>query len=61
MRADGYGVGYQYPHDLPEALARGETYLPDELEGSVFYEPTDRGDETVIKKRLAEIRSTRGK
>jgi putative ATPase len=61
MRADGYGVGYQYPHDLPEALARGETYLPDELEGSVFYEPTDRGDETVIKNRLAEIRSIRDK
>lgn len=38
----GYGRDYRYPHDDPQGWVP-ETYLPDELAGTVFYEPSDRG------------------
>lgn len=47
----GHGQGYRYPHDLG-GLAPGETYLPDELVGARFYQPTDQGEEAVISARL---------
>lgn len=34
--------------------------LPDNLRGTIFYEPTDRGLEQKIAQRLAEIRARRG-
>ncbi|HVP57550.1 MAG TPA: replication-associated recombination protein A [bacterium] len=51
----GYGKGYVYPHDDPEALADA-AYLPDSLSGTVYYEPTDRGFEATIKARLEKWR-----
>ncbi|MGH7281629.1 MAG: replication-associated recombination protein A, partial [Polyangiaceae bacterium] len=44
-REEGYAKGYKYAHDFEGGIAPGETYLPDELEGAVLYEPTDRGEE----------------
>jgi putative ATPase len=55
MKDDGYGDGYRYPHD-EGGFASGETYLPDELVGSRFYEPGPEGFETTIKERLARLR-----
>ena len=52
MREQGYGKGYRYAHDEPDAFAAGETYLPDELKAAIYYEPTERGYEATIKKRL---------
>jgi len=52
----GYGRDYIYPHDREGAKASGVQYLPDELKGEVFYEPSERGGEKVIKERLAELR-----
>jgi putative ATPase len=57
MRNEGYGEGYKYAHDFEGGVAPGETYLPDELAGSVFYEPTERGEEAKIRARLHAIRS----
>jgi putative ATPase len=43
MRDEGYGAGYKYAHDFEGGVVPGEVYLPDEIAGSIFYEPTDRG------------------
>ncbi len=59
MRDEGYGAGYKYAHDFDEAVVPGETYLPDALEGTVLYEPTDRGAEATIRERLARLRGGR--
>jgi putative ATPase len=56
MRDEGYGQGYKYAHSFEGGVVPGETYLPDELEGSILYEPTDRGDEAEIARRLSQIR-----
>jgi putative ATPase len=57
MRAEGYGKDYRYAHDYEEAFVPGETYLPDELAGTRFYEPTEHGLEKSIAERLARIRA----
>ncbi len=57
MREEGYGDGYRYAHDFAGHVVPGESYLPDELEGQTFYEPTDQGLEKQIGERLARIRA----
>jgi putative ATPase len=52
MKELGYGSGYQYAHDSPEAYIPQE-YLPDRLRGARFYEPGPFGFEKEIAKRLA--------
>ena len=52
MKELGYGEGYQYAHNVPDAYLP-QSYLPDELEGSTFYEPGPFGFERDIAKRLA--------
>ena len=51
----GRGVGYVYPHDEPGGVA-GQRVIPEGLERERFYEPTDRGAEAELGRRLAEIR-----
>lgn len=51
----GYGVGYRYAHDEPDALVDQE-HVPPELKDRTYYEPTDRGYEAEIQRRLAEWR-----
>jgi len=46
-----YGRGYQYAHDDPDAVA-AMTCLPDALRGRRYYQPTTRGFEKEIKRRL---------
>ena len=36
----GRGIGYKYPHDFPGHYVK-QQYLPDSVEGTVFYEPSD--------------------
>ena len=57
MRELGHGRGYRYAHDEPGAYAAGERYLPDELGGRRYYQPTDRGYEARIAERLAHWRA----
>jgi putative ATPase len=56
MREEGYGEGYRYAHDEEGGVAVGEVYLPSELAGARFYEPTDRGYERAIAERLRRLR-----
>jgi putative ATPase len=51
----GRGEGYRYAHDEPGAVS-GQPLLPAELRGRRFYEPTDRGFEVELGKRLAALR-----
>lgn len=44
----GHGNGYLYAHDYPNHYVQ-QQYLPDELEGTIFYEPTDNGLEKEWK------------
>jgi len=52
MQAAGYGEGYDYDHDAPEAFP-GQDYFPEELGRRSLYEPPERGFEREIAKRLA--------
>jgi putative ATPase len=54
----GYGSGYRYDHDEPEAFS-GQRYLPDALGEARYYEPTGRGLEAEIGRRLARWRALR--
>jgi putative ATPase len=51
MKDLGYGRGYQYAHDAPDATVDQE-HLPDALRGRVYYRPTDRGLEQELGARL---------
>jgi len=59
MKADGYGDGYKYPPDFDGSVVPGESYLPEALEGTRFYEPTQQGLQQAIGERLARLRSSR--
>jgi putative ATPase len=56
MKDLGYGTGYRYDHDEPDAHAAGQQFLPDRLKGRIFYEPTERGLEAKIAERLRQRR-----
>lgn len=61
MGAEGYGQGYQYDHDQPEAFS-GQNYFPEEMHRPQLYEPVERGFERDIAKRLdywAKLRAQR--
>ncbi|MDO9514699.1 MAG: replication-associated recombination protein A [Syntrophales bacterium] len=51
MKDLGYGKGYKYAHNFPDAHVPQE-YLPEKLKGRTYYSPTTRGYEKVIKDRL---------
>jgi len=51
----GSGVGYKYSHDYPGNYVR-QQYLPDELAGRIYYEPSENGVEKKIKESLEKLR-----
>ena len=53
----GSGEGYKYSHDYPGNYVR-QQYLPDELVGRIYYEPSDNGVEKKIKESLEKLRGT---
>ncbi len=55
MKKEGYGKDYKYPHDFEDAYV-DETYLPDEISDARFYNPTDRGEEKTIRKRMENLK-----
>jgi putative ATPase len=62
MQQEGYGAGYAYDHDAPEAFS-GQDYFPEALGRRQFYDPPERGFEREIRKRLeywAKLRKERG-
>lgn len=58
MKTEGYSKGYRYPHDEKDALVV-DPNLPQELEESVFYQPSTRGGEASILSRLKRLRELR--
>ena len=60
MKTLGYAKGYQYAHDFKDGYTV-QQYLPEKLEGTIFYLPTDRGYEKVIKQRLDRWRALKFK
>ena len=51
MKSEGYGSGYLYDHDQPDAFS-GQDYFPEAMDRRKFYDPPDRGFEREIRKRL---------
>lgn len=47
----GHGMGYLYAHDFDKHYV-AQQYLPDEIQGSVFYEPTENGYEKKIRDHM---------
>ncbi|MBO4352266.1 MAG: replication-associated recombination protein A, partial [Eggerthellaceae bacterium] len=59
MKDLGYGDGYQYAHDVEGKVAADMQCLPDALEGTEYYTPTEEGREGLFKERLEQLRALR--
>ena len=57
MKNLGYGKGYRYAHDEPDAYAAGETYFPEGMQPPEWYRPTERGLEAKILEKLKDLKS----
>jgi putative ATPase len=57
-RGLGYGQGYRDPHDYDGHVAT-DTYLPLELAGRRYYEPSTSGHERELAVRLERLRGAR--
>ena len=51
LREEGYGAGYAYDHDAPDAFS-DQDYFPEALGRQSFYRPTERGAEVEVKRRM---------
>ncbi len=58
MKDEGYGAGYVYDHDTPEAFS-GQSYFPDAMPRERFYEPTRRGREADLAERQDALSAAR--
>ena len=54
MKELGYGKDYQYAHDYADNFAF-QDYLPDELQGETFYEPSDNPRENALREYLKKL------
>lgn len=52
MKDLGYIEGYRYAHDYEGAYADGECFFPEELAGTRYYHPSDRGLEINLSKKV---------
>ncbi len=63
MKSEGYGEGYRYDHDEPDAFS-GQDYWPEAIGRQSLYRPVERGFEREIGKRMewwAKLRKDRGR
>ena len=51
----GHGIGYKYAHDYPNHYVE-QQYLPTEIQGEVFYRPTENGYEKEIRQYFRRIK-----
>ncbi|MCR4434371.1 MAG: replication-associated recombination protein A [Clostridiales bacterium] len=56
MKELGYGEGYKYAHSYPGNIVKQE-YLPKEMRGTVYYQPSSNGYEARIKEWLEKFRN----
>ncbi len=62
MKSEGYGGGYRYDHDEPDAFS-GQDYWPEAIGRQSLYDPVERGFEREIRKRMewwVKLRKERG-
>ncbi len=59
MKDQGFGAGYAYDHDAPDAFS-GQDYFPEAMKRPVFYTPPERGFERELKKRVDYFAKLRG-
>ena len=52
MKREGYGDGYRYDHDEPDAFS-GQDYWPEAIGRQSLYRPTERGFERDVGRRMA--------
>jgi putative ATPase len=52
MKEQGFGEGYRYAHDEPNAYAAGEIYLPEEIAERSYYLPESRGLEIKLREKM---------
>jgi putative ATPase len=57
MKNLGYGKGYRYAHDEPDAHSAGQTYFPEGMPAVEWYKPTTRGLEEKIARRMEELKT----
>ncbi|RFC62353.1 replication-associated recombination protein A [Fulvimarina endophytica] len=60
MKEEGYGSGYRYDHDEPDAFS-GQDYFPEEMGRESYYRPTPYGREEWIGNRLSHLRELRAR
>lgn len=53
LAAEGYGLGYKYPHDFPGHFVE-QNYLPGNLTEALYYRPSQNGAEVEMSKRLQQ-------
>jgi putative ATPase len=51
MKELDYGKDYKYAHDYADAYVSQE-YLPEKIQGQIFYQPKEAGFEKTIKERI---------
>jgi putative ATPase len=56
MKTLGYGKGYRYAHDEPDAYTAGQTYFPEGMPAVDWYKPTGRGLEANIREKMEALR-----
>jgi putative ATPase len=54
-RGLGHGRGYRYPHDDPRGVVT-QQYVPDDLVGSDYYQPSEHGAERAVRERVPRLR-----
>jgi putative ATPase len=57
MKDLGYGKGYRYAHDEPDAYSAGQTYFPEGMPPAEWYQPTERGLEAKIREKLEQLKN----
>lgn len=60
MKQLGYGKDYQYDHDAPNGFS-GQDFLPESLQGKVYYEPGEFGFEKDVRRRIEYWNGLRSK
>ena len=56
MEKLGYKEGYRYAHDYEGGYAAAECFMPEKLDGRVYYRPSDRGFEIKIAEKIAYLK-----
>jgi putative ATPase len=56
MKELDYGKDYRYPHDYNGGHTT-QNYLPEELQGRSYYQPTERGYEKTMSDRLRSLQN----